>query len=207
MVMAVGETDWPLPLPLVRAEKGWRFDVERGEDEMLSRRIGRNELSALEVSRAIVDAQNEYVAGEGRGGYASRILSAPGQRDGLYWEVGTGETRSPLGLFVAQAQEEGYTAERAPGETGPRPFHGYYYRILTSQGPWAPGGEKSFHQGSRLTGYAVIAYPATYANSGVMTFMTDRHGVQYQADLGPDTVRIGRDTTAFDPDQRWTIIQ
>jgi hypothetical protein len=197
-----------MPIPLVPEEGGkrWRFDLDRGADELLSRRIGRNELDTIEVSRAIVDAQREYAAGEGRGAYADRILSDPGTRNGLYWPAEPGAPESPMGEFVAEAQSEGYTTQRAPGETGPRPYHGYLYRILTAQGPSAPGGERSYIINGRLTDFAVIAYPANYANSGVMTFLTGRNGIVYQRDLGPEGTAAAGSITTYNPDLGWKIV-
>jgi hypothetical protein len=206
-VLLVGAYDWPMPIPLVRddGEKRWRFDLDRGMNEILSRRIGRNELDAMEVSRAIVDAQMEYARGEGRGAYADRILSDPGTRNGLYWPVSAGDTESPLGPFVAEAQAEGYTTTRSPGESGPRPYHGYLYRVIAAQGPSAPGGERSYMSQGRLTDFAVIAYPATYGNSGVMTFLTGRNGIVFERDLGPDGTAAAGTITTYDPDLRWKV--
>ncbi len=204
--ITVGQTDWPMPIPLVREDGSWRFDVARGKDEMLARRVGRNELSTIQVCRAVVDAQKEYYAGRvgGVGAYAAKFLSTPGEHDGLYWATKEGEPPSPLGALVAQAQEEGY---RASADRSPAPYQGYYYRILSGQGPAAPGGARSYMENGRLTGgFGVVAYPATYGNSGVMTFVVNQNGIVYQRDAGSDTLKAGESMAAFDPDERWTIV-
>lgn len=204
--LIVGNEDWPFPIPLINKDGQWQFDTKAGLTEILSRRIGRNELSVIQVSQAYVQAQNEYAsldpAGFGRGVYAQRIVSHPGKKDGLYWPSAEGEEPSPLGELAAQAAAEGYK----PGST-PIPYHGYYYRILTRQGATAPGGAYDYLvKGKMIGGFALVAHPAEYGNSGIMTFMVNQDGVVFQKDLGPDTVRLARKISAFDPDQTWTKV-
>jgi hypothetical protein len=209
MILDVGATDWPLPIPLVKSDDGWSFDTAAGVDEMLSRRIGRNELSAIQVCLAIVDAEREYASadtnGDGWCEYAVKFKSDEGKKDGLYWPTGPGEPPSPMGDLVASATEEGYsTAGRDAAH--PQPYHGYYYRILTSQGPDAPGGEINYvEQRHMIGGFAVVAWPAEYANSGLKTFITSHHGVVYQKDLGDDTDRLARQMKVFNPDSSWEV--
>jgi hypothetical protein len=203
--LEVGATDWPLPIPVVKGEKGWYFDTAAGLDEMLSRRIGRNELYAIQVCLAVADAEREYAAGDvggdGLRAYASKFRSDPGKHDGLFWKAGEGEAQSPLGELVATASSEGYTA-RTDGS--PQPFHGYLYRILSAQGPAAPGGAMDYMaKGRMIGGFAVVAWPADYANSGLKTFLVSHHGVVYEKDLGDDTDRIARGMKAFDPGEGW----
>jgi hypothetical protein len=204
--LIIGDEEWPLPIPLVNKEGQWQFDTLAGLDEILRRRIGRNELSAIQVSLAYVQAQNEYSslnpAGLGRGAYAQRIVSRPGKKDGLYWPSPEGEEPSPLGDLAAQAAAEGYK----PGST-PIPYHGYYYRILARQGPTAPGGAYDYVvNGKMIGGFALIAYPAEYGSSGIMTFMVNQDGTVFQKDLGADTARLVPNIRSFDPDQTWTKV-
>jgi hypothetical protein len=204
--LVIGDEEWPLPIPLVNKEGQWHFDTLAGLDEILRRRIGRNELSAIQVSLAYVQAQNEYSsldpAGLGRGVYAQRIVSRPGKKDGLYWPSAEGEEPSPLGDLAAQAAAEGYK----PGST-PIPYHGYYYRILTRQGPTAPGGAYDYVvNGKMIGGFALIAYPAEYGSSGIMTFMVNQDGTVFQKDLGANTARLVPNIRSFDPDQMWTKV-
>jgi Protein of unknown function (DUF2950) len=201
--LVIGNDDWPFPIPLVNKAGQWQFDTKAGLDEILRRRIGRNELSAIQVSLAYVQAQNEYAslnpAGLGRGVYAQRIVSRPGKKDGLYWPTAAGEEPSPLGDLAAQAAAEGY-------ETGstPIPYHGYYYRILTRQGATAPGGAYDYlAKGKMIGGFALIAYPAEYGNSGIMTFMVNQDGTVFQKDLGARTEKIARKIETFNPDGDW----
>jgi hypothetical protein len=197
-VIILGNDDFPFPIPLTKKKAGWEFDTAAGRLEILYRRIGRNELDAIQTSLAFVDAQNEYAEkdrGEGAGVYAQRIVSSNGKKDGLYWP---GDD-SPLGEIAAQASAEGYKV----GE-GPIPYHGYYYRILTQQGPNAPGGTLSYVvKGKMIGGFALLAYPAEYGNSGVMTFLVNHNGVVYQKDLGDYTMKLVNRMNWFDPDQTW----
>jgi len=199
-VVVVGSGDFPLPIPLTRQKDGWKFDTAAGRLEILYRRIGRNELDAIQTCLAYVDAQNEYAekGPAGAGTYAQRIVSAPGKKDGLYWPSSDGEA-SPLVAFVAQASTEGYKV----GE-GRVPYHGYYYRILTQQGPNAPGGALNYVvKGKMIGGFALVAYPAEYGNSGVMTFLVNHSGTVYQKDLGGSTAALVKRMMWFDPDQTW----
>ena len=199
----LGNEGWELPIPLVSDESGWRFDVEAGREEVLNRRVGRNELSTIATLRELVAAQREY-ATVGRDGnppaFAQRLLSSDGKQDGLYWPVADGETPSPLGPLVAEASEEGYRRGQA------NPYHGYVYRLLTAQGESAPGGARSYvdEQGRLTRGFAVVAWPATYDNSGVMTFLVNQQGIVFQKDLGKDTERAVARIQAYDPDTSWT---
>jgi hypothetical protein len=205
-ILIVGTDQWPLPIPLVREHARWRFDTKAGADEILNRRIGRNELSVIEVCRAYVAAQREYAAKRlGSGGspeYAQHFMSTIGQRDGLYWPVKAGEEESPLGPLIARARAAGYR----PGtpHVKPRPYYGYYFRILTQQGQIAPGGARKYIVNGHMTGgFALIAYPATYADSGIMTFIVNQDGIVYQKNLGPATTHIAQQITQYDPDLSW----
>jgi DUF2950 family protein len=203
-VMSVGSDDWPFPIPLVKVGDRWHFDTAAGKEEILARRIGKNELSAIEVVRAIVDAEREYAAADrdddGLLAYAQKFGSSPGKRDGLYWPVKDGEPLSPLGPLVAKAASEGYP----PGSSA-NPYHGYYFKIIRSQGKNAPGGAYDYVvRGKMIGGFAVVAYPAKYAVSGVMTFMVNQDGVVYQKNLGPNTAQAAKKITKFDPDDTWS---
>jgi hypothetical protein len=202
-IMVLGQEDYPLPIPLVWKDGQWRFDTAAGRDEILARRIGRNELDAIQASLAYVDAQNEYAEkdriGAGVNTYAQRIVSQPGKKDGLYWPTSQGEDASPLGELVAEATTQGY---RVGG--GRTPFHGYYFKILTKQGLAASGGELDYVvRGKMIGGFALVAYPAEYRNSGVMTFIVNHEGTVFQKDLGPDTAKLAERMTSFNPDQTW----
>lgn len=204
MILVVGNDDWPMPIPLVKENDRWRFDGEAGKEEIVNRRIGRNELDVIEVCRAIVDAQNDYALANPNGSpvneYARKFLSDPGKKNGLYWPTAEGETPSPLGPFVAEAVEEGYSAASAKPGDGPRPYHGYCYRMLTSQGAGAKGGAMDYIiNGRMIGGFAAVAYPADYGNSGVMTFIVNQDGVVYQKDLGDDTEKLAKAMESFDP--------
>ncbi|WP_440641449.1 DUF2950 domain-containing protein [Bradyrhizobium sp. PUT101] len=198
--LILGSDDFPFPIPLVNTKAGWEFDTDEGRIEVLRRRIGRNELDAIQTALAFVDAQNEYAdkdRGEGVGVYAQRIVSSPGKKDGLFWRDDSDP--SPLGPLAAQASSEGYKA----GE-GMTPYHGYYFRILRGQGPDAPGGAMHYVvKGKMIGGFALIAWPAEYGNSGVMTFLVNHAGVVYQKDLGKRTDFVAKRLTLFDPDQTW----
>ncbi len=204
-VALLGAEGWPLPIPLQQVEGRWRFDGPAGAVEMTNRRIGRNELSTLATLHAIVSAQQEYRS-EGRDGnppaYASRFVSQPGKRDGLFWPTAEGEPPSPLGPLVAEASADGYGNDA--GEAVP--YHGYSFALLTGQGEGAPGGARSYADATGLLteGHAVVAWPAKYGVSGVMTFMTNQRGLVLQKDLGPDTETMAEAITSFDPDATWT---
>jgi hypothetical protein len=202
-ILVVGQDDFPLPIPIVRKDGMWRFDTAEGLDEILFRRIGENELDAIQAALTYVDAQNEYAdkdrTGAGANAYAQRIISQPGKKDGLYWPTSQGEEPSPLGELVAQATAQGY---RVGG--GRTPFHGYYFKILTKQGPAAPGGELDYVvNGKMIGGFALVAYPAEYRNSGVMTFIVSHAGDVYQKDLGPNTDKLAERMSSFNPDSTW----
>lgn len=201
--LVVGNNDWQLPIPLVRKGEVWQFDAATGRREVLFRRIGRNELSAIQAALAYVDAQNDYASMNPQGAkvdvYAQRILSTPGKKDGLYWPAAANEPQSPLGEAFAAATVQGYR----PGE-GSMPYHGYYYKVLTAQGPNAPGGTMSYvAKGNMIGGFGLVAYPAEYGNSGVMSFIVNHSGVVLQKDLGPNTARIASRMTEFNPDPAW----
>jgi hypothetical protein len=206
-ILVVGENDWQMPIPLVKADGGWRLDGAAGVDELIYRRVGANELGAIAVSRGFVDAQIEY-ASEGRDGdpagiYALKLVSDAGLHNGLYWESGEGEAESPAGPFVAAAAAEGY--RRVEGER--RPYHGYYYRMLYAQGPNANGGARDYFKDGLLTeGFALVAWPAEYGSSGVMTFVVNADGVVFQKDLGEDTATAVEAIQSFDPDSSWIAI-
>jgi len=198
--LMLGPDDFPFPIPLVNTRSGWKFDADEGRIEVLYRRIGRNELDAIQTCLAFVDAENEYAdkdRGEGVGVYAQRIVSTPGKKDGLFWRDDSDP--SPLGALAAEASAEGYRT----GE-GPAPYHGYYFRILKGQGSDAPGGAFNYVvKGKMIGGFALIAYPAEYGNSGVMTFVVNHAGTVYQKDLGARTDSIAKRIYLFDPDQTW----
>ena len=202
--LIIGADDFALPIPLIHTKAGWEFDTAEGRQEILYRRIGRNELDAIQTCLAFVDAQDEYAEkdrGDGAGVYAQRIVSSPGKKDGLYWPSDSKD--SPLGELAAEASAEGY---KASGE--PQPYHGYYYRILTQQGQSAPGGAMSYIvKGKMIGGFALIAYPAEYDNSGVMTFIVSHAGTVYQRDLGEDTEARVKSMTSFDPDKAWKKVE
>jgi hypothetical protein len=202
--LILGADDFPFPIPLANNKSGWEFDAAAGRLEILYRRIGRNELDAIQTCLAFVDAQNEYAekdrTGDGAGVYAQRIVSNPGKKDGLFWR--DDRDPSPLGELAAQASAEGYKV----GEQA-APYHGYYFRILKGQGSDAPGGAFDYVvKGKMIGGFALIAYPAEYGNSGVMTFMINHAGTVYQKDLGKRTDSIAKRITLFDPDQTWKKI-
>ncbi|MHC2619340.1 hypothetical protein ACVIW2_001372 [Bradyrhizobium huanghuaihaiense] len=200
--LLLGPDDFPFPIPLVNTKTGWEFDTDEGRIEVLRRRIGRNELDAIQTALAYVDAQNEYAdkdRGEGAGVYAQRFLSTAGKKDGLFWRDDADP--SPLGALVAEAAAEGY--KQGAGDE-PAPYHGYYFHILKGQGPNAPGGALNYVvKGKMIGGYALIAWPAEYGNSGVMTFLVNHAGTVYQKDLGTRTDFVAPRMTLFDPDQTW----
>ena len=205
-VLILGQDEWPLPIPLVKEGETWRFDTAAGKEEILNRRIGRNELNAVQVCLAYVDAQREYARvpreGDGLLKYATKFRSDTGKKNGLYWPTKEGEVQSPLGLLVAEARAGGYSRKTSGGK--PTPYHGYFYRILTAQGPDAPSGASDYVvNGKMIGGFALVAFPARYGVSGVMTFMVNHQGVVYQKDLGTDTERIARAMQAYNPDNTW----
>ncbi|HEY6094160.1 MAG TPA: DUF2950 domain-containing protein [Gallionellaceae bacterium] len=200
-VLIIGKDSWPFPIPLVKDADSWRFDTQQGEQEILDRRIGRNELAAIQVCLAIVDAEREYAAShldsDGVPEYAARIVSTTGKHDGLYWPDKADEPQSPLGPLIAAAASEGYPPALSP-------YHGYFYRILTAQGEDAPGGEYAyFIKGKMIGGFAVIAYPARYGASGIKTFMVDHDGAVFEKDLGNDTGALAPKAVKYNPDPSW----
>jgi len=206
--LVTGKDEWPLPIPLVKEPDGWRFDTDAGDEEILDRRIGRNELFTIQACLAFVDAQREYWERNPDGApllhYARRVGSTKGMRDGLYYPTGDGEEPSPLGPAFARAKATGYEKSKTGG---PTPFHGYIYRILEAQGPHAPDGAYGYVVGDKLIGgFALLAYPATYDNSGVMTFLVNQDGVVYQKDLGPETAKRAQAIESYDPDDSWTRV-
>ena len=210
MILSIGNEDWPFAIPIVKEAGTWRFDTGAGREEILARRIGRNELDVIQVCLAYVDAQREYARkdrnADGYREYAQKFMSDPGKQDGLYWEAEEGDEQSPFGPLLAAAQEEGYPGRPAGSE--PVPYHGYYYRILKSQGKNAPGGANDYTvNGKMIGGFAMVAYPADYANSGVMTFIVNHDDVVYQKDLGENTEKLVKAMTLYDPDATWTPAQ
>ena len=206
VILHVGNGDWPFPIPVVKKGEYWLFDTIAGREEILNRRIGRNELNAIQVCLAYVDAQREYVLKERDGDkvleYAQRFISRKGEKNGLYWEAKEGEEQSSLGSLIAKASGEGYAGKGPGGKRNP--YHGYYYRILKSQGKNAPGGEYDYVvNGKMIGGFALVAYPAEYGNSGVMTFIVNQDGMVYEKNLGEDTEKIAPAMKKFDPDKTW----
>jgi|SRR5579871_1598683 len=204
--LLIGNDEWPFPIPLVNVGGAWHFDTAAGKEEILDRRIGYNELSAIEVCRSYVDAQREYASKDRNNNgfleYAQKFASSPGKHDGLYWPAAANEEQSPLGPLVASAQAAGYGDKSANGAR--RPYFGYYYRILKAQGDHAPGGAYDYiANGQMIGGFALVAYPAQYDVSGVMTFLVNQEGIVYQKDLGPNTSAIAAKITRFDPDASW----
>jgi Protein of unknown function (DUF2950) len=209
MIVVVGKDDWPMPIPIVKDawQNSWHFDVKAGKDEMLNRRIGRNELDTIQTCLAIVDAQRDYSDMDpehlGKPIYAQKVLSDEGQKNGLYWPTKEGEPDSPLGLLVASASGEGYKKN----EGKQMPYHGYYYHVLKSQGPSAAGGAMSYIINGKMSGgFALIAYPAEYGNSGIMTFIVNQNGILFSADLGSNTAIIAPQITSYDPSAKWSPV-
>jgi hypothetical protein len=208
-ILHIGLDAWPFPIPLVKDAERWRFDPRRGREEIIARRVGRNELSTMQVCLAYVDAQREYYTqdrdGDGILEYAQRFDSRAGKRDGLYWPTPPAEPPSPLGTLVVSAQAQGYRRSPTAGQT---PFHGYLFRILTGQGPAARDGAYDYIvNGHMIAGFGLVAFPAEYGASGVMTFIVNHDGVVYQKDLGSATDRAASTMHRFDPDATWTTVE
>lgn len=208
VVLEIGTNNWPFPIPLVKQEGQWVFDTADGREEIINRHIGRDELNAIGVCRAYVNAQREYFnqVHDSSGGqkYATKFKSTPGQQDGLYWES-TGQP-SPLGALVAEAHVEGYGNH--PAGTGPHPFHGYLFRILTAQGRAAPGGRMSYLVNGNMTrGFALVAYPDKWNRSGIMTFIVNQDGKVYQRNLGDKTDSVAASMSEYNPDRHWTLVE
>jgi hypothetical protein len=209
MVLDIGTNDWPLPIPIVRQESRWYFDSHEGAQEIIDRRIGGNEIAAIRVSLAYVDAQNDYFERKkqqtGTGEYAQSLVSTPGKHDGLYWPAADGQEDSPFEPLVAQAEDEGYPGELTHGKL--TPYQGYFFRILHSQGAEAPEGAKNYvRNGSMTGGFALIAWPASYASSGIMSFIVNQDGIVFQKDLGPETARVAGRITQFNSDASWARV-
>ncbi|MGE3309841.1 MAG: DUF2950 domain-containing protein [Limisphaerales bacterium] len=210
-ILEIGSGGWPFPVPLVGKDGGWSFDTEAGKAELLNRRIGGNELRTLEVMRAFVQAQREYASRDLDDDevleFAPRILSTPGTKDGLYWPPELDGGISPMGPLVAAAQGEGYLKPDA-GDSGPRPYQGYLFRVLDRQGAHAPGGKYRYViNGNMIGGFALLAWPVGYGETGIMTFIVNQQGRVYQKDLGPRTGRIAPGIKAYDPDPTWSVSQ
>lgn len=208
-VLDIGAQNWPMPIPLVRKGGTWFFDTAAGKDEIISRRVGEDEITAIGVCRAYVQAQREYVIedrdGSGVLKYAAKIKSTPGKKDGLYWPALPDGEQSPLGPLVAEARAEGYGGKTDDGK--PQPFHGYRFKILTAQGASAPGGAYDYViNGNMVAGFALVAYPAHWGESGVMTFVVNQWGKAYERNLGDQSAEIAAAMTTFDPDSDWTPV-
>jgi hypothetical protein len=206
VILVVGKEEWPLPIPLVKQGEIWLFNTKEGKEEILNRRIGKNELNAIKVCLAYVDAQREYATKDRDGDkvreYAQQFNSTPGKKNGLYWQAKEGEEQSPMGPLMAKAAKEGYAG------IVHTPYHGYYYRILKVQGTHAPGGAYSYVINRKMMGgFALVAYPAEFGNSGIMTFIVNQDGVVYQKDLGKETEKIATAMTKYDPDETWQRVQ
>ncbi len=204
-ILVLGTDEWPFAIPLVHGKAGWTFDAKAGQAEILARRIGQNELNVIQVCLNYVDAQREYRElnpdADAVAHYAARLMSSPGKHDGLYWPTEPGKAESPFGPLVSRAQQKGY----APEAGKPIAYHGYFYRMLTKQGPAAEGGALNYVENGKLSlGFALLAYPASYENSGVMTFMVNQQGVVFQKDLGPETLKAETSITSFNPGEGWT---
>jgi len=210
LTLYVGRDQWPFPAPLVENDGQWMFDAEAAREEVLLRRIGRNELDVIDLMRGYVRAQAAYRAldpdGDGLPTFASSILSSPESRDGLYWVAEEGGPESPVGDFMARAAAEGYSVDGQ--DVDPEPYLGYYYRVLERQGPAAPGGEMDYMIGGHMVaGHALLAVPSDYGDTGVMSFMVGEAGVVYEADLGEDTLDVASEITAFDPGEGWSPVE
>jgi hypothetical protein len=208
LTLEVGTNNWPMPIPLVKADEQWHFDTAAGKEEIINRHIGKDELHAIGVCRAYVAAQRQYAGAnpDGCGGvkYAQKFKSTPGNKDGLYWPATENEPASPFGPLVAEAHAEGYVGNTSKG---PHPFHGYYFRILTRQGKAAPGGKMDYMSHGVLTkGFALVAYPEHWDQSGIMTFIVNQDGKVYQRNLGEKTSRMAEAIKEYNPDSEWTLV-
>ena len=207
-VLSIGTEDYPFPIPVVKKGGTWRFDAKAGKEEILNRRIGRNELEVIDVLRAYVEAQRDYASMDpmGNGGeFAQKIRSTPGKKDGLYWEVKEGEVESPFGPLAGEAAREGYSSSKSGN---PTPFHGYLFRILKMQGKNADGGAFDYVANNRMVlGFAMVAYPAQYGSSGIMTFIVNQNGVVYQKNLGRNTGKTAAAMKLYNPDKNWKKVE
>jgi hypothetical protein len=208
-ILIVGKQDWPLPIPIIKKGESWIFDTQKGKEEVLNRRIGGNELFTIQTLLAVVDAEREYAMKDrDRNGlleYAEKFISDPGKKNGLYWDAKAGEPESPLGPIMVQARSQGYGAKLT---TAPGPYHGYQYRILMAQGKDAAGGAYSYLvKGKMIGGFAVVAYPAEYGNSGIMTFIVNHDGKVFQKNLGANTAAAAKSMKEYNPDKTWTEVK
>ena len=208
-VLEVGTNSWPFPVPIVKRNGQWFFDTAAGKDELFNRRIGRNELATLQAVRAYVEAQREYASRDRDADevleYAQKIISTPGAKDGLFWSPDLDGEISPLGPFAADAAAEGYKKRKSPGDE-PQPFHGYFFKILTRQGQHAPGGKYDYViNRNMIGGFALVAWPAEYGESGIMTFIVNQQGRVYQKNLGQDTSKAAEAMKEYDPDKTWSV--
>lgn len=209
ITLIIGEDQWPMPIPLIKTGDQWYFDTAAGKEEIINRHVGRDELEAINVCRVYVKAQRHYARENPQGGtgtaYAQHLKSKPGKKDGLYWPVSSNERKSPFGSLVAEAESEGYVVHAR--KTGRHPFHGYFFKILTRQGDAAPGGALDYMSDGSLTkGFALVAYPETWDQSGVMTFIVNQDGKVYQKNLGEDTSRLAGSMKQYNPDSSWTLV-
>jgi hypothetical protein len=211
--LTIGAENWLFPIPIVKEGSEWRFDTQAGTEEILNRRIGENELSAILTCRAYVLAQWQYFTEEdedkdGVAEYAQKFISSPGKRDGLYWETVEGAKPSPLGSLVAAARAEGYSGKESSSAPKHAPYHGYYFKILTRQGAHAPGGKYNYIiNGNMIAGYALVAFPDKWGSSGVMTFVVNQQGRVYEKNLGPRTAQIAGGITEYNPDPTWKLVK
>jgi Protein of unknown function (DUF2950) len=208
-LLTIGNEEYRFPVPIVKKGSSWYFDAKAGREELLNRRIGKNELEAIDVLHEYADAQREYASrdwnGDGVTEFARRFFSTPGKKDGLYWEAKEGEEESPFGALVATATQEGYAHSK---NAKPSPFHGYYFKILTAQGKHAEGGAFDYVvNGKMILGFALVAYPAQYGASGVMTFIVNQNGIVYQKNLGSKTATVAKKMKRYDPDPSWKKVE
>ncbi len=212
VIIHIGNENWPFPIPLVKTNGQWVFDTEAGKEEVLNRRIGEDELTAILVCRTYVKAQRDYVLkdwdNDGVLAYAQKLRSDPGEKNGLFWRHAPGEAASPLGELIAQARMEGYKKTKSLFKEQPVPFHGYYFQILTKQGTHAPGGKYDYViNGNMVGGFGLVAFPSDWGKSGVMAFIVNQQGKVFQKNLGPDTSKTARDMDTYDPDDTWTAVK
>ena len=208
--LEVGRAAWPFPIPLVQKQGRWSFDTAAGKEEIVNRRIGRNEIETIKVVRAYVVAQREYATKDRDGDqvleFAQKFVSTPGTKDGLYWPPDLDGELSPLGPLAAQAQAEGYSVKASKESAAPEPFQGYFFKVLTRQAASAPGGKYDYIiNGNMIAGFALVAWPAEYGESGIMTFIVNQQGKVYQSDLGPKTAKTAAAIEAYDPDKTWSL--
>jgi hypothetical protein len=213
VTLLVGNDEWPFPVSIIKAGGQWRFDTDNGVEEVHARHVGGNEIDATLVCQAYALAQYDYFSdgdwdGDQVSEYAGKLLSSPGKKDGLYWEVVGDEEQSPLGPLVALAADEGYTRKKGTGTQTAAPFHGYHFKILTRQGTSAPGGAYSYViNGNMIAGFALVAYPAVWGSSGVMTFVVNQEGRVYEKNLGARTAELAGAMAEYNPDSTWKLVR